>query len=310
MGGEKWYRFYMLKRGQLRKWKPLTPGTRHRVSREGLYDGVRTVPKHLRYGVSRTGGRNHHGHITNWHQGGGPKRLIRQVVSRQPGQTGWVVGLQYDPFRRAPIAIRATTRQDPDTNMPSWSVFAYVIAGEAMNLGDRVTCEIGPDYVNANQRTLLSFFHIGASVYELGWSWAKKAQWIKAPGTSGTVMAHDVRTSGLTRTLVQLPSGEQRWFDGDHTLASFGSVVAQDAFQMMEGKAGRTRAKGVRPTVRGVAMNPVDHPHGGRTKGGRHDVTPWARTAKGRPTVRKTVKWKIIVKSRRDGSKKSGSKKG
>jgi len=168
----------------------------------------------------------------------------------------------------------------------------YVLAGEGMQVGDVIGCFLGGVELGANQRALRAGMPVGTTVYDIGRAGAK-SQWVKTPGTRARILRQEPHG-----TMVRMPSGEVRWLVYG-SFGTVGSVGAKDHMLEVRGKAGIRRRKGIRPTVRGCAMNPIDHPHGGRTKGGRHDVTPWAKVAKGQPTRSPKKALGLIVKTSR-----------
>jgi ribosomal protein L2 len=172
-----------------------------------------------------------------------------------------------------------------------YSYLRYITAGEGMKVGDILACCVSGMELSGNYRTQRMDVPIGTSVYDIRPLSDSSMHLVCAPGCSAVVLRQDV---GFTR--LRMPSGEERRFNSSG-LCSLGLVGCKDHQLEVVGKAGITRARGIRPTVRGCAMNPVDHPHGGRTKGGRHDVTPWAKIAKGQPTRDKKKGLGLIVKT-------------
>lgn len=260
------------------------------------------MPKSLTRGGRHTGGRNNTGRITCFHRGGGMKTVHRIIHDLAPFEVARILGIQWDPNRTAPIAlaemvspVSTTTSSRSSASRP----LIYLIAGEGLRVNQEVTCgtmEMPVDMMPNNKNPLgtmpigTRFFHFSLNLHQRyrahththRESYRKGIQSKTAltPGAFAEVLRHNRRTQ-MTR--VRLPSGEQRWVFS-LTMATIGQVGAKDHALEMIGKAGTTRRRGIRPTVRGCAMNPVDHPHGGRTKGGLHDVTPWSKIAKGQPT--------------------------
>jgi large subunit ribosomal protein L2 len=314
----------------IKHYKPTSPGIRHKVSLEGMESGSQLVPKSLTRGARRTGGRNNTGRITCFHRGGGLKRRHREVTSLRPWESGVVRGIQRDPSRQAWIALVERT---------SSLTYKYVLAGEGMQVGNVVQCRVTaigsdqqdpvrdamsqvvshplthakrglrdpvhkPTEVTLNHRYRLGHMPIGTQVYDLmttPYSQEAQGKRVKTPGTHAVVLRHkhsDETTYMGAKTRVEMPSGEHRWRPST-AMGTVGSVAGKDHVLEKTGKAGLNRRRGIRPTVRGCAMNPVDHPHGGRTKGGRHDVTPWARIAKGQPTRAARKPMGLIVKTAR-----------
>jgi len=189
---------------------------------------------------------------------------------------------------------------------PRWQ---YIVAGEGLRVGtvlrrhgDENDMDLG---VNTRCRRLS--IPVGLTVYDVAVCQIRpdgrhadhrvhRSTRVKTAGASARVVRHDEERR-MTR--VRLPSGEERW-RANTSYATLGKVAAGDHRLEKIGKAGTRRRQGIRPTVRGCAMNPIDHPHGGRTKGGRHDVTPWAKIAKGQPTRRKDQRSVFVVKTARE----------
>lgn len=294
---------------QLRHARPITPGQRHKVSRIHVLDGIQWVPKSFQMGSKHTGGRNHTGRITTRHRGGGIKTVLRQVKPLSPGHDVTILGIQWDPQRSAPIAL---------IHDNSTSQRAYVMAGEGMKVGDRLVGPLPSTESNSsstgsplptssrtsdilpNTRCQRGWRREGTTFYDLS---LDGASMMKAAGTYATVLSQrpaerDAEGQPLSRaqTRVRLPSGEERrCFSTSY--ATVGRVAGENHRLEVYGKAGTRRRMGIRPTVRGCAMNPIDHPHGGRTKGGRHDVTPWAKISKGQPTRPDHLRSVFVVKT-------------
>jgi large subunit ribosomal protein L2 len=159
------------------------------------------------------------------------------------------------------------------------ATFEYIVAGKGMKPG--MTIYSGSDAPFVDHARLPRFrIPMGSHVYNLEIIPGQGGQRVKTAGS----FAERIRIDEVKGcVLVRLPSKGERWIP-DLCMASIGHVAGEDHMLKVQGKAGLNRARGIRPTVRGVAMNPIDHPHGGRTNGGRHDVTPWAKIAKGKPT--------------------------
>lgn len=157
--------------------------------------------------------------------------------------------------------------------------YGYVLASKGRGPG--MTLFHGPDAPFVpHARLPLSKIPMGTRVFDVEMTPGKGSQRVKTAGSSAERITKDEETK---RILVRLPSKQERWVH-ESCVACIGQAAGEDHMLQVAGKAGITRRRGIRPTVRGVAMNPIDHPHGGRTPGGRHDVTPWAKIAKGKPT--------------------------
>lgn len=290
----------------LKTYRPTTPGIRHKVKRVGVTQGTQDVPKSLRRGARRHGGRNNTGRITCFHRGGGTKGMMRHVTSLCNNELGVVRGIQWDPYRSSPLALVELVERQMDRNGQLGPTHRYILAGEGMVVGRYVMCHSNRFNMVAGNRTQRGRIPVGTTVYDVSPVYGDHGKYVKTPGGSAMIQRHDEE---LGRTRLRMPSGELRWMFDD-SYATIGSVAAKDHNLEMIGKAGTNRRRGIRPTVRGCAMNPVDHPHGGRTKGGRHDVTPWAKIAKGQPTRsrRKPMGWieKTARQSRRERRKDAG----
>ncbi|MCK5574201.1 MAG: 50S ribosomal protein L2 [Sphingomonadales bacterium] len=276
----------------LKTYKPNTPGQRGlvQVSREGLWKGKPV--KGLTEGLTKSGGRNNTGRITMRHRGGGHKRTYRMVdFKRQKWDVvGTVERLEYDPNRTAFIAL--VKYEDGE--------LAYILAPQRLAEGDKVVASEKADVKPGNAMPLKNI-PIGTIIYNVEMKPKKGGQIARSAGTFAQLVGRDGSYS-----IVRLSSGEQRIILGE-CMASIGAVSNPDNQNITLAKAGRSRWLGRRPSVRGVAMNPVDHPHGGgegRTSGGRHPVTPWGKPTKGKKTRTNKKSNKFIVRSRHELKKK------
>ena len=270
----------------LKTYKPITPGQRGlvQVDRSGLWKGKPV--KALTEGLTKKGGRNNYGRITARRRGGGHKRLYRLVdfKRRKFGVPGTVERLEYDPNRTAFIAL---VRYED-------GVESYILAPQRLQTGDTVIAGERVDIKPGNAMPLANM-PIGTIVHNIELKPGAGGQMARSAGGYAQLVGRD---RGLA--LLRLPSGEQRFVRAE-CMASVGAVSNPDHANVKIGKAGRTRWLGKRPAVRGVAMNPVDHPHGGgegRTSGGRHPVTPWGKPTKGRKTRQNKATDKWIVRRR------------
>jgi len=270
----------------LKQYNPVTPGQRQLVliDRTGLWKG-RPV-KHLTEGKTSAGGRNNLGRVTVRFRGGGHKQRYRVVdfKRRKFGVPATVERLEYDPNRTAFIAL--VRYEDGEQ--------AYILAPQRLQVGDAVVSGSKVDVKPGNAMPLASI-PVGTIVHNVELKAGKGGQMARSAGSYVQLVGRD---QGLA--ILRLPSGEQRMVRGD-CMASIGAVSNPDHSNEVIGKAGRNRWKGKRPHVRGVAMNPVDHPHGGgegRTSGGRHPVTPWGKPTKGKKTRGKKPSDRLIVRRR------------
>lgn len=270
----------------LKHYNPVTPAQRKlvQIDRSELWKG-RPV-KELTVGLTRTGGRNNTGQVTTRHIGGGHKRRYRTIDFKRSkrGVAAVVERLEYDPFRTAFIAL--IRYQDGEQ--------AYILAPQRLAVGDKV--EAGPDAdIKPGNALPLARIPVGTLVHNIEMRPGKGGQLVRAAGGYAQLSGKDAGYA-----LLKLGSGEVRMVRGE-CYATVGAVSNPDNQNEVIGKAGRQRWYGVRPTVRGVAMNPVDHPHGGgegRTSGGRCPVTPWGKGTKGNKTRKNKATSKYIVRNR------------
>jgi large subunit ribosomal protein L2 len=256
----------------LRTYKPSTPAQRQLVliDRSELYKG-RPV-KALTEGLRKTGGRNNHGHLTAYRVGGGHKRRFRIVdfKRRKFDVIATVERLEYDPNRTAFIAL---VRYDDGE-------LSYILAPQRLKAGDKVVSGERADIKPGNAMPLKSI-PVGTIVHNVELRPQGGGKLARAAGTYVQLVGRDADYA-----LLRMGSGEVRKVRSE-CMATIGAVSNPDEQNVSIGKAGRSRWMGIRPAVRGVAMNPVDHPHGGgegRTSGGRHPVTPWGKPTKGKKT--------------------------
>ncbi len=270
----------------LKTYNPITPGQRQLVivDRSGLWKG--DPVKGLTEGLTKKGGRNNYGRITARRRGGGHKRLYRVVdFKRTKFDVGATVErLEYDPNRSAFIAL--LNYDDGEQ--------AYILAPQRLQVGDKVFAGKQVDVKPGNAMPLASI-PIGTIVHNVEMKPGKGGQIARSAGTYVQLVGRD---QGYA--ILRLNSGEQRLVHGS-CMATIGAVSNPDHSNTNMGKAGRNRWSGKRPAVRGVVMNPVDHPHGGgegRTSGGRHPVTPWGKPTKGKRTRKNKATQKYILRSR------------
>jgi len=270
----------------LKTFKPTTPSLRQLVivDRSGLWKGKPV--KALTRGKSEAGGRNNHGHITANHRGGGHKRRLRLVdfKRRKFGVAATVERLEYDPNRSAFIALIKYTDGE----------LSYILAPQRLKAGDEVMSGEKVDIKPGNAMPLANM-PVGTIVHNVEMKKGRGGQIARSAGTYVQLVGKDAGYAQL-----KLNSGEVRLVPAE-CLATVGAVSNPDNQNTVAGKAGRTRWLGRRPVVRGVAMNPVDHPHGGgegKTSGGRHPVTPWGKPTKGKKTRKNKATDKFIIRRR------------
>ena len=270
----------------LRSFKPTTPAQRQLVivDRSELYKGKPV--KKLTEGKTKSGGRNNYGRLTAFRTGGGHKQSYRIIdFKRQKFDVeGVVERLEYDPNRTSFIALIKYSDGE----------LAYIIAPQRLAVGDKVISSEKADIKPGNTMPLKNI-PVGTIIHNVELKEGKGGQIARAAGAYVQLVGKD---AGYAQ--VKLRSGELRLVRSD-CLATIGAVSNPDHQNAVVGKAGRSRWLGIRPSVRGVAMNPVDHPHGGgegRTSGGRHPVTPWGKGTKGTKTRSIKKKNKLILRSR------------
>ena len=280
----------------MKKFRPITPGTRRlllptndQLTRVGSTRATIRPTKSLLVTKKRTGGRNNNGHITCRHHGGGHKRFYRIVDYKRDKLDipATVASIEYDPNRSAFVAL--LNYRDGEKR--------YIIAPVGMKAGDVVlSSDTNPSFA-VGSCSRLRCMPIGSVVHNIEMRPNGGGKLVRSAGLSAQLMG---RNNGLAT--LRMPSGEMRMVD-EECRATLGVVSNAEHNVRDEGKAGRKRWMGIRPTVRGTAMNPVDHPHGGGE--GKHNgyipQTPWAMQTKGyRTRSKRKVSSRFIIKDRRD----------
>tara|TARA_Y100001980_G_C14462292_1_gene243960 strand:- start:115 stop:939 length:825 start_codon:yes stop_codon:yes gene_type:complete len=271
----------------VKKLKPITPGSRFATRSDFSELTTNSPEKRLTRALRKSGGRNNTGRITIRRRGGGHKRRYRIIDFKRnkleiPGK---VATIEYDPNRSAYISLVHYVDGDK----------RYILSPEKINLGDIVVSGENVPLKIANSLPLKNI-PAGMNVHNIELSPGKGGQMARSAGSYAQVMAHDNNLCTL-----KLPSGEVRMVL-DKCRATIGQVGNRAHEQIVSGKAGRTRWLGRRPKVRGVAMNPVDHPMGGgegKSSGGRHPSTPWGKPTKGYKTRKKNKKSNSMIVKRR-----------
>lgn len=276
----------------LKQFRPTSPGRRELVivDRSELYKGKPV--KALTEGLTKSGGRNNMGRVTAFRHGGGHKRAYRTIdfKRRKWGMEAVVQRLEYDPNRTAFIAL--IKYKDGE--------LAYILAPQRLKAGDSVVAGEKVDVKPGNAMPLKAI-PVGTIVHNVELKPLKGAQMARSAGTYAQVVGRETGYAQL-----RMASGEVRMVQ-DVCMATIGAVSNPDNMNEVWGKAGRTKWLGRKPSVRGVAMNPVDHPHGGgegKTSGGRHPVTPWGKKTRG-PKTRKTKPSDRLIIRRRHSKKVS-----
>lgn len=270
----------------LKKYKPTTPSQRELVliDRSGLHKGKPV--KELTEGMTKTGGRNNYGRLTAFKTGGGHKRRYRLVDFKRNKLDipATVERLEYDPNRSAFIAL--IKYEDGE--------LAYILAPQRLAAGDVVIAGDKAD-IKPGHAMPMKNIPVGTIIHNIEMKVGKGGQLARAAGAYAQLVGKD---AGYAQ--IKLRSGEVRMVRAE-CFATIGAVSNPDHQNENIGKAGRKRWMGWRPVVRGVAMNPVDHPHGGgegRTSGGRHPVTPWGKGTKGNKTRSRKKDNSLIIRSR------------
>ncbi|MBU1099973.1 MAG: 50S ribosomal protein L2 [Bacteroidetes bacterium] len=273
----------------IRILKPNTPGTRYQTISAFEEITKSTPEKSLTVTLKKSGGRNNQGRVTSRHRGGGHKRRYRIIDFKRNknGIPAKVFSIEYDPNRNARIALLHYNDGEK----------RYIIAPDGLKVGDKLQSGEGSE-IRIGNALKLKDMPLGSFVHNVELKPGKGGQIGRAAGTSIQLMAKDGKYANL-----KLPSGEVRLISLE-CMATYGTVGNSDIENISLGKAGRSRWLGRRPHVRGVVMNPVDHPMGGgegRTSGGGHPVSPWGQAAKGLKTRKKKHESnKYIVKRRKN----------
>lgn len=276
----------------IKAYKPTTPGRRGMTSQD--FDAITTKKplKSLTVIKKKNSGRNNQGRITTRHRGGGVRKHYRLLnFALADGITATVEHIEYDPNRSAHIA---RIKEDNGT-------YHYILASSGMKQGQKVSSGKGAAIENGN-RLAIKDIPTGSVIHAIELTPGKGAQIVRSAGASAQLTAKEGDNAQI-----RMPSGEVRLVSVNCT-ASIGVVGNEQHQNIKIGKAGRNRRKGIRPTVRGVVMNAVDHPHGGgdggRHKMGRHPMTPWGQKTLGYKTRRRTSTDKLIVRSRHQSKRK------
>lgn len=271
----------------IKKYRPITPSMRFRTT-PGFEEITSTVPeKSLIEILKKSGGRNNKGRITCRHRGGGHKRFYRKIDFKRNKHDipARVASIEYDPNRSARIALLHYVDGEK----------RYILAPDGLKVNDSLMSGANSEIKTGNATTL-SRIPLGSFIHNVEMLPGKGGQLARSAGTLVQLMAREGKYAHL-----KMPSSEVRLVP-INCLATMGQVGNIDHENIVLGKAGASRWRGRRPKVRGVAMNPVDHPMGGgegRSSGGRHPCTPWGKPTKGKKTRRKKISDAMIVKRRK-----------
>ena len=275
----------------IKRFRPYTPSRRFLTTIDSGDITSKPTDRKLLKRVPQKSGRNNRGRITSRHKQAGAKRLYRIIDFKRNkfDIEGRVATIEYDPYRNTRIALVIY----PDGEK------RYILQASGLVVGDKViAAEKDIDIVRGNALKIKNI-PIGTIVHNVEMHPGHGGQIAKSAGSSIQIMGREGKY-----VIVKLPSGEMRYILGE-CMASIGSVGNEEFSNIVIGKAGRNRHRGIRPQTRGSAMNPVDHPHGGgegKTNGSRHPVSPWGQPAKGYKTRRKKPSDKLII-SRKKGKR-------
>ncbi len=270
----------------IKTYRPTSPAIRFRTTLDNKELSTERPLKGLTQYKKRISGRNNKGHLTIRHRGGGHKKLYRIIDFRRDKRDipAKVVSLEYDPNRSARIALLAYLDGEK----------RYILAPDGLAVGATVVSGDGADILVGNSLPLKNI-PLGTMVHNIELKRGKGGQMARSAGAAAQLLAKEAGYAQL-----KVPSGETRMVSLE-CYATVGQVGNLDHENISIGKAGRTRWMGKRPTVRGVAMNPIDHPHGGgegKTSGGRNPVSPWGQPTKGYKTRNNKRTQRFIIKRR------------
>ena len=273
----------------IKSFKPYTPSRRFMTGLAS--DDITAKPSvpSLLVKISATAGRNNNGRITSRHKEAGAKKLYRIIDFKRTkfNIEGTVAAIEYDPNRNCRIAL--INYVDGEKR--------YILQPSGLKVGDKVQAAEGGLDIKPGNAMKLKSIPVGTILHNIELKPGKGGQMARSAGGYAQLMGKETQY-----VMMRLPSGEMRKILGE-CMATVGTVGNEDWANIVIGKAGRNRHRGIRPQTRGSAMNPVDHPHGGgegKTNSGRHPVTPWGQPTKGRKTRKKKASDKLII-SRRKG---------
>ena len=273
----------------IKSFKPYTPSRRFMTGLDSSDITAKPSVPSLLVKVAATAGRNNNGRITSRHKEAGAKKLYRIIDFKRTkfNIEGTVAAIEYDPNRNCRIAL--INYVDGDKR--------YILQPSGLKVGDKVQSAEGGLDIKPGNAMKLKNIPVGTILHNLELKPGKGGQMARSAGGYAQLMGKETQY-----VMVRLPSGEMRQVLAE-CMATVGVVGNEDWANVVIGKAGRNRHRGIRPQTRGSAMNPVDHPHGGgegKTNSGRHPVTPWGQPTKGRKTRKKKASDKLII-SRRKG---------
>ena len=271
----------------IKSFKPITPGQRYKTVSDFAQITKSEPEKSLLAPLKKSGGRNSQGRVTSWHRGGGHKRQYRIIDFKRNKYNipAVVEGIEYDPNRSARIALLRYADGEK----------RYILAPDGLKVGDPIMSGENAE-IKAGNALPLEKIPVGLTIHAIEMKIKKGAQMVRSAGAAAQLVAKEGKWA-----MIKLPSGEVRRIP-ILCYASIGQVSNIDHMNISIGKAGRSRWMGKRPNVRGVAMNPVDHPMGGgegKTSGGRQPCSPWGQPSKGLKTRKKGKKSDAYIVKRR-----------
>ncbi|WP_456432489.1 50S ribosomal protein L2 [Nitratifractor sp.] len=272
----------------IKSFKPITPSRRFMTVLDSSDITSKPTVRSLLKKLPRHAGRNNNGRITSRHKEGGAKKLYRIIDFKRNkyGIEGRVTTVEYDPYRNCRICL--VTYVDGEKR--------YILQPKGLKVGDTVMAAEGGLDIKPGNAMKLKNIPVGTLVHNIEMNPGQGGKLARSAGGYAQIMGRDGKYVSL-----RLPSGEMRYILGE-CMATVGTVGNEDFANMVIGKAGRNRHRGIRPQTRGSAMNPIDHPHGGgegKTNSGRHPVTPWGMPTKGYKTRRKKASDKLIISRRK-----------
>jgi len=272
----------------IKTYKPYTPSRRFMTTLDNSDITSKPQVRSLLKKLPTKAGRNNYGRITSRHKEGGAKKLYRIIDFKRNkfGIEGKISTVEYDPYRNCRICL--VTYADGEKR--------YILQPKGLKVGDKIMAAEGGLDIKPGNAMKLKNIPIGTLVHNIEMNPGQGGKLARSAGTYAQIMGRDGKYVSL-----RLPSGEMRYILGE-CMATIGTIGNEDYANIVIGKAGRNRHRGIRPQTRGSAMNPVDHPHGGgegKTNSGRHPVTPWGMPTKGFKTRKKKASDKLIISRRK-----------
>jgi large subunit ribosomal protein L2 len=272
----------------IKTYKPYTPSRRFMTTIDNSDITSKPTVRSLLKKLPAHAGRNSYGRITSRHKERGAKKLYRIIDFKRNkfGIEGKVATIEYDPYRNCRICLISYVDGEK----------RYILQPKGLQVGDKVmAAEAGLD-IKAGNAMKLKNIPVGTLIHNIEMNPGQGGKLARSAGSYAQIMGRDGKYVSL-----RLPSGEMRYILGE-CMATIGTIGNEDFANMVIGKAGRNRHRGIRPQTRGSAMNPVDHPHGGgegKTNSGRHPVSPWGMPTKGYKTRKKKASDKLIISRRK-----------